>query len=727
LDDYPETILHLNKFYLMPIRKILLCAMLLFPAVHLRAGQPLVFKVDSMPSDGIDLDRFWKYHEGDDSLWATAAFNDAAWDTIDIIQWPVNKNAIHWYRLHLAIDTSLSGMPLALIIEQSGASEMYLDGVKLETYGKVAADKKDEEGYNPKVEPLIFRFSTGRDHVLAIRYSNHIVTARYENYGPEIQLSEANMGIKNVYGLAFGKTIMTDIILGFFAGLTFLHLLLYFFYRSDKNNLYYALFTGTFLLLLCSFHFFTYHTASAAWHTVRMILPVIYPLFFFVMFLLATRLFNRPPWWFYYLTIVITIVTILLYFINSEIYSYFLVSLVFNSSISILFTIRHAYRKKKDGVVILGTGLMLAAMFLIIMLTIMIVHGFTLQLSGSSTLIFISFLVLSILSIPVSMSVYLARNFAVKSKTLNIKLQEVEELSAKTILQAREKEDILSSQNERLENLVKVRTNEVTEQKNAIEKQKTMLETKNKEVLDSLHYARYLQQVILPPLSFINEKVSESFVLYKPKDIVAGDFYFAEAAGDCFFIAAADCTGHGVPGAMLSFLCSNALNQAIKEFGITDPAKILDKVNELVSQTFEKSRQNVNDGMDISLLVINSKEKKIRWAGAYNHLWYSAGATLNELKGNKQPIGKYQGRSSFTSYEIEWIDGSCFYLLTDGYADQFGGKDGKKFMRRQLFDLIATLYNKPASEQEKILDNEFHAWAGMHEQVDDVTIMGIRI
>ena len=257
-----------------------------------------------------------------------------------------------------------------------------------------------------------------------------------------------------------------------------------------------------------------------------------------------------------------------------------------------------------DGSLILGGGLLFGVLFILVMLILVMAHGFNMEISGVSQIIFFSFLMLAILSVPVSMSIYLARNFAAKSISLTEKLAEVQLLSEQTALQAQEKEEILSSQNVKLEQLVTQRTAEVTAQKNELEKRKEELESKNKEVTDSLYYASYLQEVILPPLSFIKEKVKDSFVLYKPKDIVAGDFYYAEETDCYFFIAAADCTGHGVPGAMLSVLCSNALNQATKEFSLTDPGLILDKVNDLVSATFEKSSQKVNDGMDISLLAI---------------------------------------------------------------------------------------------------------------------------
>ena len=161
---------------------------------------------------------------------------------------------------------------------------------------------------------------------------------------------------------------------------------------------------------------------------------------------------------------------------------------------------------------------------------------------------------------------------------------------------------------------------ELSQRNDEISKQKHIVEEKQKEITESITYAKRLQEAILPPLEFINAHLENSFVYYKPKDIVAGDFYWAEKVGEKFFIAAADSTGHGVPGAMVSVVCSNALNRSIKEFQLTDTGKILDKTRDLVLETFEKSTSEVKDGMDISLLCIDSKNKTIFWSGANNPL-----------------------------------------------------------------------------------------------------------
>jgi len=267
----------------------------------------------------------------------------------------------------------------------------------------------------------------------------------------------------------------------------------------------------------------------------------------------------------------------------------------------------------------------------------------------------------------------------------------------------------------------------IESQKSEVEAQKHLVEEKQKEIIDSISYAKRLQEAILPPQEFINKHVSNNFILYKPKDLVAGDFYWAESIGDLFFIAAADSTGHGVPGAMVSVVCSNALNRTVKEFGLIETGKILDKTRELVVETFEKSASEVKDGMDISLLCIDTKNKKITWSGANNALWYILNNELLIIKPDKQPIGITEKPSPFTTHEIEYNNGTTFYLFTDGFADQFGGEKGKKFKYKQLEELLLNHNNLTLSEQSNLLNEKFESWKGHLEQVDDVCVIGVKI
>lgn len=275
--------------------------------------------------------------------------------------------------------------------------------------------------------------------------------------------------------------------------------------------------------------------------------------------------------------------------------------------------------------------------------------------------------------------------------------------------------------------IIEIQKDEVSRQKEIVEKQKHLVEEHQKEIIDSITYAKRLQQAILPPTELIKRYLPESFVLYKPKDIVAGDFYWMEIIDDIVFIAAADCTGHGVPGAMISVVCSNALNRTVKEFNLRDTGKILDKVTDLVLETFEKSGEQIKDGMDISFLSYNKTTKQIQWSGANNPLWYIQNGSINEITADKQPIGKYDNRKPFTTNNIKHSDNSVFYLFTDGLPDQFGGPKGKKFRYKRFENNLSDIRKLPMEEQQTILEKAFQDWKGNLEQVDDVTVIGIKI
>ena len=282
-------------------------------------------------------------------------------------------------------------------------------------------------------------------------------------------------------------------------------------------------------------------------------------------------------------------------------------------------------------------------------------------------------------------------------------------------------------QKQKANTIITQQKEEVEKQKEEVEHQKALVEEKNKDILDSITYAKRLQEAIMPPISLLHQFFPQLFLFYRPKDIVAGDFYWMEQAGDNILIAAADCTGHGVPGALVSVICSTALNRTVKEFHITEPGKILDKVRELVLETFEKSEANVQDGMDISLCCINTKTNAIQWSGAYNSLWYIQNGEIYEVAADKQPIGKIDKPQPFHTHSLHLQKGDALYLLTDGYADQFGGPKGKKFKYKHLQDVLLANAAKSLEEQKNILQNTLEEWKGNLEQVDDILVIGIKI
>lgn len=264
-------------------------------------------------------------------------------------------------------------------------------------------------------------------------------------------------------------------------------------------------------------------------------------------------------------------------------------------------------------------------------------------------------------------------------------------------------------------------------QKAIIEEAHGQLEEKNEEILDSISYAKRIQTAILPPDKLVKEYLKNSFILYKPKDIVAGDFYWMERQDGKVLFAAADCTGHGVPGAMVSVICNNGLNRSTREFGLSDPGEILSKTRDLVIAEFEKSEEEVKDGMDIALCALEGN--KLRYAGAHNPLWIIRNgiSQVEEIKADKQPIGKYANPKPFTTHEIELNPGDTFYIFSDGFADQFGGEKGKKFKSANFKKLLLSIQHESIDHQKARIEQAFGSWKGQLEQLDDVCVIGVRV
>lgn len=261
-------------------------------------------------------------------------------------------------------------------------------------------------------------------------------------------------------------------------------------------------------------------------------------------------------------------------------------------------------------------------------------------------------------------------------------------------------------------------------QKVLIEKQKEEVEEAHQEIKDSIAYAKRIQSAILPPNKVVKEYLQESFILYKPKDVVAGDFYWLEHKDNKVLFAAADCTGHGVPGAMVSVVCNNGLNRSVREHSLTEPGKILDKTREIVIQEFEKSEEEVKDGMDIALCSLEGN--KLQYAGANNPLWIIREGELIETKANKQPIGKFDNLEPYTTHSFELQKGDSIYIFSDGYVDQFGGEKGKKLKAKAFRELLLSIQDKSMEDQKQIIDKAFETWKGDLEQIDDVCVIGVR-
>ena len=290
-------------------------------------------------------------------------------------------------------------------------------------------------------------------------------------------------------------------------------------------------------------------------------------------------------------------------------------------------------------------------------------------------------------------------------------------------------------ENERvLEAKVIERTEQVVHQKEEIEAKNGELEVLYKHVTDSIKYAKRIQEAILPPDSLVKSILPNSFVLYKPKDIVSGDFYWMDKKDDKTMFAAVDCTGHGVPGAFMSIVGHNILKQAVSNNNFTTPALILDKLNEGVSEPLphgghEHEEGQAKDGMDISLCTIDFKTLELQYAGAYNPLYIIRNGQLIQTKANKFPIGLFLGeeKKKFTNHTIQLQKGDSVYIFSDGYADQFGGPYGRKFMAIPFRVLLMDINKEPVQRQKEILNKTIEEWRGQLDQVDDILVIGVKI
>ena len=261
-----------------------------------------------------------------------------------------------------------------------------------------------------------------------------------------------------------------------------------------------------------------------------------------------------------------------------------------------------------------------------------------------------------------------------------------------------------------------------------IEKQKLALENNNERFTDSMEYARKIQRAMLPGEQLLESGFASSFAFLLPKDIVSGDFFWAQSVGDKILFAVADCTGHGVPGAMVSVLCSRVLNKVVLEERIVEPSSILNRSRELVIESFGSSEKLVYDGMDISLCVYNFKTNQLDWAGANNPLWIirSENDAVEVLEPNRQPIGNYGVIETFTQHRVEVKKGDAVYLFSDGFADQFGGERNKKYTVAAFQNYLISIGNEEMREQKGLLMSEFERWRGDEDQQDDVCILGVR-
>jgi serine phosphatase RsbU (regulator of sigma subunit) len=292
------------------------------------------------------------------------------------------------------------------------------------------------------------------------------------------------------------------------------------------------------------------------------------------------------------------------------------------------------------------------------------------------------------------------------------------------------------AENERiLEQKVIERTEEVVRQKEEILQKTTELELLFTQVTDSIRYAKRIQEAILPPESYTKKILPKSFILYKPKDIVSGDFYWLGKKGNKSMVAAVDCTGHGVPGAFMSIVGYNLLRDIAKNSTLEKPGEIMDAMSDGVNKTLHNSKSNddnaqkTKDGMDMTLLSVDFESKKVLFSGANNPLYISRNKEIIQIKPDKFPIGYniFDEPKKYTTHELDVQQGDILYIFSDGYADQFGGPKGKKLMAGKFREILLEASNLNINDQKSFLNKTIEEWKGDHEQVDDILVIGVQI
>jgi len=320
------------------------------------------------------------------------------------------------------------------------------------------------------------------------------------------------------------------------------------------------------------------------------------------------------------------------------------------------------------------------------------------------------------------------------SEKFNVMIEQLEEYYNELEQKVRERTAEIEKQKEE----IMAQRDSLEEQRNMLSEANTNLqqayseiEEKNRHIEDSIRYAKRIQNAILPPVEYVRRLFADYFILYLPKDIVSGDFYWVSHSENKVHIAAVDCTGHGVPGAFMSIVGHDRLNYAVNVAEATHPADILNSLNKGVTDTLRQTRSeiSVKDGMDIALLSVDFDNNLLEYAGAFNPLYHIRDKELHQLPPNKFPIGAFVGEelNKFTNHELKLKKDDVFYIFSDGYADQFGGPRNKKFMTKRFRDLLLEIHATPMKKQKETLTKTIHEWMGEEQQVDDILVIGIRI
>ncbi|MCX8079846.1 MAG: SpoIIE family protein phosphatase [Bacteroidia bacterium] len=598
------------------------------------------------------------------------------------------------------------------------AANIYLDRKPIAKLGKLSKKHELIEYSNAKISSyfilpdtlfheLIFSFQIYSDDI-------HEVESKWLDFSitPTDLEKISNVKIENLVTVSFLLSVSFMILIA-----SFFHFMLYLFYRKNKINLIYSV-SMFFLSLFILFIAFSQIDLGLFNLKYTGKLLILFSSLFFYFAINTYYEFFRPSHYRLINKIMIGLILLIFPVFLFELYHAYLITVIFLllycfESFRML---RTAIIRKPKGYFILLSGMIVFSLTLM-SLFVMSVMETTFQFSG---FIYTFFLFLGLFSMPISKSIYIAYSFGYTHAELEKQLIEVKKLSEENIKKEKEKQELLKNQNIILEQQVQERTKEIQEQKKIIEE-------KNKDILDSIQYATRIQSSILQPESELKKITGFGFIIYWPKDILSGDFYAIHHHENSIFIIGADCTGHGVPGALMSMIGSALIQKIIFEYNITTPSEILEKLNEELRITLKQDRpeSESKDGMDVAIVKINGNE--LTYSGANRPLWYlDKNDGLQEIKPSKTSIGgNHVLKVGAPDHILSRQHISKVFLFSDGCTDQFGGDKQKKLSSKRFREWIIASAHLPSDEMKQYLSGKLTEWKGNLEQTDDILFLCI--
>ncbi|MFT5914569.1 MAG: serine phosphatase RsbU (regulator of sigma subunit) [Bacteroidia bacterium] len=717
----------LNTYSLL---RVSLVCLLLFASLQVMAG---IFRINEYQEKFLDLNQQLEVLSDSkgDLILDDIRIKKAGFVPFSQVQGKLKSGTTYWGKITIQSQMGRYGEWL-LFLGHNSYVDVYVEdavGFKLKKAGHHydLYEKEIPTGRGCKVR---LEMHAGETKTIYIKYKND------DGYKPKIGLYLQNPE-------QWRKTIeWRNLTQGAFHGVLlifFLYNMLLFFLNRDKTYLYYSLyvfFIGVYPFARNNFlREFVIQEGVLLWQSIWIIGAMLYPVFYI---LFMRRFLDTPkllPKWDKVFMIAIYLMVSTLAIALFVHFAFFKIKLIADFAILqtlvsnifllvILFVIIAKLKNRLSYLFAIGSAFLWISILLGVGILIL-----------SNNAEFISLFQIGILGEILLFSLGLG---------YRMKLNEHEKRKAQTELieQLKENQELQTKVTRELEEKVAERTYEIEQKREEIEIQRDqmqstfkIIEKKNKDITASINYAKRIQQAIMPSEGLIRDSIEDFFMIFKPRDIVSGDFYwFAEIEKEGItkkVIAAVDCTGHGVPGAIMSMIGNDLLSESVRLLGISEPHEILNYVNtHLKERLQQESSTTVRDGMDIAICVIDEHKRTVEFAGAKNPVLYIENGEMKEIRGDKFPIGGYKGKvhDGYESHKIELgSEPTWFYLFSDGYQDQFGGENKMKFGKKRLKQTLLENHSKTADEQKAILENELKSWMKKDKQIDDILFLGFKL